>query len=85
MVRSVAQKGVKQVAMGAVQFHAVKSGLDGAGAGVAEVFDNAGDLSQFQRTGHRDVDKTLSGNKGIGVRPYGGRSDWRLPVLETGV
>ena len=72
--------------MGAVHLHAVKSGLDGARAGVAEVLDNAGNLVEFQRAGRRNVDKALAGHEGLGVRPDGRRTDGRLAVLlEAGV
>ena len=86
MVRSVAQKGVEQVAMGAVQLHAVESRLDGAGAGIAEVLDNAGDLVELQRAGRRNVDKALAGDEGLRVRGDGGGADGRLAILlEAGV
>ena len=44
--------GIKQVAMCTMHLHAVEPGLNGAGTGVAKVLDNAGDLVQFERSGH---------------------------------
>ena len=81
MVGPVAQKGVEQVAVGAMQLHAVESGLDGAGRGIAEVVDNAGDLVQFERARRRRVDEALVGDEGLGSRPDRGGPDGRLTVL----
>ena len=84
MVSSVAQKSVEQVAVGAMQFHAVESGLDGAGRSIAEVFDNAGDLGEFEGARRRRVDEALVAHEGFGSRriadgPTGARpSFWKL-------
>ena len=68
MVGPIAKKGVEQVAVGAVQLHAVESGLDGAARGKAEVLDNARELVQFERA-RRRVDEAFVRDEGLGSCP----------------
>ncbi|OTP72144.1 hypothetical protein PAMC26577_21860 [Caballeronia sordidicola] len=44
MVGAIAQKSVKQVAVGSMQFNSIESSLDGSHGGVTEILDDARDL-----------------------------------------
>ena len=68
MVGAIAEKGVEQIAMGAVQFDTVKARLDRPRARIAEVIDDARNLVEVQRTGHRHIDEALTGKESFGVR-----------------
>jgi hypothetical protein len=72
--------------MGSVQFDAIKSGIYGALCGNSKVFNDSRNFIQSERSWHRDVLKTFSRDKGLGMGSDCRRTNGRLAILlEAGV
>ena len=81
---------VEQVAVGAVDFHAVKAGGgDGVAGGGGVVVHDAGQLGHIQRAGHRrfgEHGRAFVQQHGLGLGGDGRRTHWRqAPGLQRGV
>ena len=85
VVGAVAQEGVDQVAMGAVDFHAVKTGGNGIGGGLTEVVHHTGDFGGFQRARYGAVHVALADDVGLGLGGDGRGGHGRLLVGLEGV
>lgn len=89
VVRAAAQELVEQVPVGAVNFHAIKAGTDGAVRRVPVVGHDAGQLIESQCAWHRCCDKggdTITDQQGFGLGGNGRRRHRRLPArLQLGV
>jgi hypothetical protein len=72
-----AQELVHQVTIGAVDFHAVETGVDGIACGAAEVLDDGLDLLAFQRTRGRAGDHAAlaGGGSTFQIWPSKGSAD----------
>jgi len=88
-VRCTAQKLVDQVAVGAVDFHAIEAGSHGVGRRPAEILDDTGQFGDFQRTRdgaiHHAPDAILADDPDLGVRSQGGGGYGWLAVVKRWV
>jgi hypothetical protein len=86
VIGPIAQEGVQQIAVGAVQLHAVESSIEGPHRGMPEVSDDARDFVERERTWRRAIDEALTSDERLGVRPDSRRTDRGLAILlEAGV